>query len=73
MQTALPLRACPHCATPKQIDRPCPRCGFTGLAENVLTFMLVPELSLPEEARLHATQFAEAMLRMQQRPPGLIN
>lgn len=55
---------CPHCSTPKQLERPCQRCGFAGLAHNVATFMVLPPQPLVDDARLHAAQVAEAMMAL---------
>jgi hypothetical protein len=63
---------CLHCGIDaKQIDRPCQNCGFTGVAFNIYTFMLIPELTMPEEARLDAVQIVEQMIQMQTAPRSL--
>lgn len=62
------MLTCPHCTGPKQLDRPCQRCGFAGVGHNVATFMILPDPSLVDEASRHAAQVAEAMLVLHSKP-----
>jgi Ni,Fe-hydrogenase I small subunit len=55
---------------PRQRDRPCPRCTFTGFWDGVPTFVNQPYLSLTVEATVAARNFAQAVIEAEEKRHG---